>query len=137
MFGHCECMGLGKSLPNPVTVYGSQEAIDSQLWSHFSSSTEGFVLVVDWLFLYFDFSLTQKACCWQSHPGMSLLELNIPVHSTLPNDEVVVCQERIVNAFLLELGRTIPVQTSASSNRASVMAGGEKSCYKYFYGLQR
>lgn len=53
-----------------------------------------FVLVVDWLFLCFDFSLTQKACCWQSHPGMSLLELNIPAHSTLPNDEVVVCQER-------------------------------------------
>ena len=30
------------------------------------------------------------------------------------------------------MGRTIPVQTSASSNKASVMAKGEKSCYKYF-----
>lgn len=68
---------------------------------------------------------------------MSLLELNIPAHSALPNDEVVVCRERTFNTFLLELGRTIPVQTSASSNRASVKAEGEKSCYKYFYGLQR
>lgn len=50
VFGHCECMGFGKSLPNPLKVYGSQEATEFQLWSHFSSSTEGFVLEVDWLF---------------------------------------------------------------------------------------
>ena len=61
-----------------------------------------------------------------------MLELNISAHFAFPNDGVVVCQEGTVNAFLLELGRTIPVQTSASSNKASVMAKGEKSCYKYF-----
>lgn len=38
VFGLCECMSLEKSLPNPVKVYGSQEATDFQLWSYFSNS---------------------------------------------------------------------------------------------------
>jgi hypothetical protein len=38
VFIQCKCMSLEKGLPNPVKVYRSQEAMEFQLWSYFSSS---------------------------------------------------------------------------------------------------